>query len=211
MEQQILLEHMSELSLEACQILEAAQVGSLLSCHNLRPQLVRKIRLFILIGLIISLVVFLIGLIAAFIALCQLLFLSNQHPVDFYGMLQQQEQISSTQDRLIEALIPLTQGLMYTVFMLIVRRMIARGLPASILVYTEALVIVRPAKIEVIHWNEVTSFVKAPTRKEKDRYRLSRSNGKQFFLGESFENHKSLTNLVKQSLLSHETKEITSC
>lgn len=199
MDQQISLEAIPECTVETLQRLEAAQAGFPLARYEIRPQLIRKVKLLALIYLALSIIVTFAVLILFLIVLYQLLVLNHQHPIDPYGVLQQQGQISDIQNRLLMGLPSLLIGFMSSIAAIWVWRMLKRELPTATLICAEALVVVRPVKIDVIRWNEITSLVKMPIWKERNRYLLTRTNRKQFVLGEaSYENLDELIGQIRQ-------------
>lgn len=196
MEQQISLESVSELSVKTLQRLEAAQTGFPLARYEIRPQLIRKVKLLALICLVLSITLTFAVLILFLVVSYQLLVLSQQHPTDLYRALQQQEQISDIQFRLLAETPSLLIGFMLSIAAIWIWRMLKRELPTAILICTEALVVVRTAKIDVIRWNEIKSLVKMPTWKERNRYILTRTNRKQLVLGEA--SYEQLDELISQ-------------
>lgn len=197
MEQRVQSGQPPVISTEAFQLAEEYQVGQPLACHTTRLQVLRTYKWYSRIMLIGAMGLFLIGLIILLVTLSHLLLLNSQHPIDFSEALKRDTQISYLRNQLIEDLIPVLLGFIYGVGAIVQIRLIAHGFPASVFVCTEGFLLVRPQKVDVTRWNEVTDFQRVPgTRKKK--YRLNRINRKPLFFGEALEDVEGLAGLIRQ-------------
>lgn len=199
MEQASQSEHTPAISIEAYQLVEEYQVGLPLALYNMRPKALRIYKWYSRIMLVGGFGLLLEGVIGALVTLYQLLPLSSQHPTGPYGALELDEQISHLQNQLIEDLIPLMLGFMYSVGAIVQKRIIARGLPVYVLVCTEGLLRVDPKKVDVTRWEEVTGFYKMPGTRKKS-YRLMRLGRKTLSFGEALEDVEGLADLIRRQI-----------
>ncbi|MBA2681765.1 MAG: hypothetical protein H0U76_25640 [Ktedonobacteraceae bacterium] len=198
MEQQSQTRPGFELPPETYQWGEDYELGCPLAVYNTRERVLRRYKMLNRLMLGTAIGVFLIGLMAVLVYAYQLQLLKSQHPLTIHDALLLQTQTFHIQDALIESLIPLFLGFLYAVGALVQMRIVARGLPASLLVYTGGLLEVCPKKVDVTRWEDVTGLLRVPGMKKRKSYRLSRRHRKALIFGEALEDVEGLVNQIRQ-------------
>jgi len=181
MDQQIRSRHVSAISLEAYRMGADFQVGLPLAFYTVRPQVIRRYQRWNLVMLIGAICLFLAGLLAV-----------------LYQAMLLEKQVTHTPNALIESLLPLTLGFIQGLGAIAQMRLVARMLPVSVLVCTEGLLLIRPKKVDVTRWEEVTALCSMQETARGKKYMLSRINRKSLVFGEALEDVEGLVNQIRQ-------------
>ncbi|WP_126579195.1 hypothetical protein [Tengunoibacter tsumagoiensis] len=178
-------EQKTELPVTAYQLAELHQVGQPLACYDMRPQWIRIWQAYrdMLLRVVICVLLFALAAI--------LIFLSEV----FQG------QIQDPQLRLSVGLVGIIPCFFSGVEWLIMKHMVAREIPASLLVCTKGLIVIYPKVVDVLHWDEVKGPLIVEERKKKRKsYKLRRIKGEPLVFNDAYEDSESLIELVRQQI-----------
>lgn len=190
----------AELPLITYQLAEQYQLGQPLALFTMPPRWVHSFQIIkcALLCLVIGLALYVLVFDALFLS--QYLILFSHPPSNVAEQIRLQEQVADLSWRFMLSLPGMIIAMIGCIAFILVRSMLVRELPASLLVCSEGLLEIRPGETGVTRWNEVRGTLQeTPLRKSK-KYKLDRINRKSLTFGESFEDVERLAGLIRQHI-----------
>lgn len=174
-----------ELSVTSYHLAEQYRIGLPIAFYDMRPEWIRFFQVIrcVLLSAIIGAVLFFLAIITLFF---------YQYLVVF------NHQIPGLEEKLILSFPGTIIGLIGCIECIVVRSMLIRRVPASILVCTEGLLEILPKEVDVTRWDEIQGPLQEPGLEKRKHYKLYRKNRKPLFFGDSFEDVEDLAGLVRQ-------------
>lgn len=179
--------HRADLLLRSYQLAEQYHVGSPLELYHMQPRWIHFCQMLrrVCLGAALCMMLLIVVVLGLFL---------YQYVIIYRG------QMPDLQERFLLGFPGIMMGGLGSGIGLVMREVIARRVPTSLLICTEGFLEIRPNQISVTFWNEVKGSLQEYRSGTRRSYKLYRINRKPLLFGENFENLEELASLIKQRI-----------